>query len=173
MKKKKPNGHHDQGAASPLSGEPAHALALAEGERMSEDDFDRELEDLLVKHERLVLKPYRCTAGKLTIGVGRTLDDNGITVPEAKMLLRHDLTRTRFALEKVLPGFLALSKPRRMALIDMCFNLGLPRFLQFKQMLAAVVAGDFNRAAKEMLSSAWATQVGQRAQTLATMMQEG
>lgn len=139
---------------------------------MNDTDFDRELEQLLVKHERLVLKPYRCTAGKLTIGVGRNLDDNGITVVEAKMLLRHDLTRTRFALEKVFPGFLGLSKPRRMALIDMCFNLGLPRFLQFKKMLAAVVAGDFNRAADEMLSSVWAKQVGQRARTLATMMRE-
>ena len=136
-------------------------------------DFDRELEQLLVKHEGLVLKPYRCTAGKLTIGCGRNLDDNGITVLEAKMLLRHDLTQTRFGLEKVFPGFSGLSRPRRMALIDMCFNLGLSRFLQFKQMLAAVVAGDFTRAAEEMLSSRWAEQVGQRAQTLATMMREG
>ncbi len=140
---------------------------------MSEDDFDRELEQLLVKHEGLVLKPYRCTAGKLTIGCGRNLEDNGITVLEAKMLLRHDLTRTRFGLEKALPFFLGLSRPRRLALIDMCFNLGLPRFLQFKQMLAAIADGDFDRAAGEMLSSRWAAQVGQRANTLAAMMREG
>ncbi|NBW16869.1 MAG: lysozyme, partial [Caulobacteraceae bacterium] len=30
-------------------------------------------------HEGERLKPYRCTAGKLTIGVGRNLDDRGIT----------------------------------------------------------------------------------------------
>lgn len=145
---------------------------------MTDDtDFDRELEQLLVKHEGLMLKPYRCTAGKLTIGVGRNLDDNGITVLEAKMLLRSDLTKTRFGLEKVFPGFSGLSRPRRLALIDMCFNLGLPRFLQFKQLLAAVVAGDFGKAAEEMLESKWASQVGkeegERAHTLATMMREG
>ncbi len=27
----------------------------------------------LVRHEGLRLKPYRCTAGKLTIGIGRNL----------------------------------------------------------------------------------------------------
>ena len=140
---------------------------------MNDTDFDRELEQQLIKHEDLRLKPYRCTAGRLTLGVGRNLDDNGITKAEAMMMLRNDLTRTRFGLEKVFPGFLGLSRRRRMALIDMCFNLGLPRFLQFKKMLAAVVARDFSLAAEEMLSSAWAKQVGQRAQTLATMMREG
>lgn len=136
-------------------------------------DFDRELELQLIDHEDIKLKPYRCSAGKLTIGVGRNLDDNGITKAEAMMMLRNDLTQTRFGLEKVFPGFLGLSRPRRRALIDMCFNLGLPRFLQFKKMLAAVVARDFNQAAEEMLSSRWAEQVGQRAHTLATMMREG
>ena len=140
---------------------------------MNDTDFDRELELQLIDHEDIKLKPYRCSAGKLTIGVGRNLDDNGITRAEAMMMLRNDLTRTRFGLEKVFPGFLGLSRRRRMALIDMCFNLGLPRFLQFKQMLAAVVACDFKRAAEEMLSSVWAKQVGQRARTLATMMREG
>lgn len=140
---------------------------------MNQDEFDRELEQQLIKHEDLRLKPYRCPAGKLTIGVGRNLDDNGISKAEAMVLLRNDILATRFSLEKVLPGFLALSPRRRMALIDMCFNLGLPGFLRFKHMLAAIVAGDFNRAADEMLSSDWANQVDQRAQTLATMMREG
>lgn len=140
---------------------------------MTQDEFDRELELQLIDHEGLRLTPYRCTAGKLTIGVGRNLDDNGISITEAKILLRNDILATRLRLEKAVSGFLALSPRRRRALIDMCFNLGLPRFLQFKNMLAAVVAGDFNRAADEMLASAWANQVGQRAQTLATMMREG
>lgn len=135
--------------------------------------FDRALEQQLIGHEDLRLKPYRCSAGKLTIGVGRNLDDNGISRVEAMMMLRNDITSTRFALEKAVPGFLGLSSQRRRALIDMCFNLGLPRFLQFKQMLAAIAEGDFDRAAGEMLSSRWAAQVGQRANTLAAMMREG
>lgn len=88
-------------------------------------------------------------------------------------MLRNDILTCRLQLERIHPGFLALSLRRRRVLIDMCFNLGLPRLLRFKKMLAAVVARDFNLAAEEMLSSVWAKQVGQRAQTLATMMREG
>lgn len=143
----------------------------------TDTDSDRDLELQLIKHEDLRLKPYRCSAGKLSLGVGRNLDDNGISRAEAMMMLRNDITSTRFALEKAVPCFLGLSTQRRRALIDMCFNLGLPRFLQFKQMLAAINVGDFNGAADEMLNSKWAAQVGkepgQRAHTLATMMREG
>ena len=140
---------------------------------MSRDQFDRELEQQLIQHEGLHLKPYHCPAGKLTIGVGRNLEANGISKHEAMTLLRNDITQTRFRLEKVIHSFQSLSDRRRMALTDMCFNLGLPRFLKFKKMLSALKAKDFERAADEMLDSRWANQVGQRAMTLATMMREG
>ncbi|MDY0127369.1 MAG: hypothetical protein RBR69_04500 [Candidatus Cloacimonadaceae bacterium] len=41
------------------------------------------IKEQLVRHEGLRLKPYRCTAGKLTIGIGRNLNDCGITQSEA------------------------------------------------------------------------------------------
>ena len=41
------------------------------------------IEEQLILHEGLRLKPYRDTVGKLTIGVGRNLDDVGITRAEA------------------------------------------------------------------------------------------
>ncbi|MFA6660842.1 MAG: lysozyme, partial [Bacilli bacterium] len=37
------------------------------------------IKEQLVRHEGLRLKPYRCTADKLTIGIGRNLDDCGIS----------------------------------------------------------------------------------------------
>ena len=36
--------------------------------------------ELIKYHEKYRRFPYRCTAGKLTIGYGWNLDDNGITV---------------------------------------------------------------------------------------------
>ena len=36
------------------------------------------IKEQLVRHEGLRLKPYRCTAGKLTIGIGRNLDGRSI-----------------------------------------------------------------------------------------------
>lgn len=140
---------------------------------MPDPEFDHALEQQLIRHEGLSLKPYRCPAGKLTIGVGRNLEDNGISRYEAMLLLRSDLAGVRMALERAIPGFLVLSDRRRLALIDMCFNLGLPRLWEFKRMRSAIAARDFDRAAAEMLDSAWAEQVGRRAQTLAAMMREG
>jgi len=37
------------------------------------------LVDQIIEHEGLKLKPYHCPAGKLTIGVGRNLEDKGIS----------------------------------------------------------------------------------------------
>jgi len=45
----------------------------------------------LVRHEGLRLKPYRCTAGKLTIGNGCNLDDRSISQKEAYAMLERDL----------------------------------------------------------------------------------
>ena len=38
------------------------------------------LTSALRRDEGCVLNPYRCTAGKLTIGIGRNLDDVGISL---------------------------------------------------------------------------------------------
>ena len=55
------------------------------------DAFMNRIKSQLVRHEGLRLKPYRCTAGKLTIGVGRNLDDCGISQKEAYVLLEGDI----------------------------------------------------------------------------------
>lgn len=129
--------------------------------------------NMIIAHEGLKLKPYRCTAGKLTIGVGRNLEDVGITEEEALYLLKNDINR----ILKLLPVFIKcwdeLSERRKMALVDMCFNLGMKGLLSFKKMLAALEEEDYNRAADEMLDSKWASQVKTRAEELAAMMREG
>lgn len=135
--------------------------------------FSDELEKQLIDHEGLRLKPYRCPAGKLTIGVGRNLDGGGISKEEALMLLRNDIGEAIAVCSQLFPLFQDLSDRRQRALIDMAFNLGETRFRKFVRLRAAVVRGDFAGAADEMLKSKWAAQVGKRAQTLAAMMREG
>ena len=127
---------------------------------------------VVMRHEGVRLYPYRDTVGKLTIGVGRNLDDVGISEEEAQLLLRNDLTQISAELAAQ-PWFSTLDRARRLALIDMGFNLGLPRLLQFKRMIAALEAGDWQRAADEMLDSRWAAQVGARARELAAIVQSG
>ena len=56
-----------------------------------DEEFHKKLANQLIKHEGLRLTPYRCPAGRLTIGIGRNLEDKGITEKEAVMLLKNDI----------------------------------------------------------------------------------
>jgi lysozyme len=55
----------------------------------------------------------------------------------------------------------------------MIFNIGMPRFKQFKKMIAALEEGDWSEAANQMMDSKWAKQVGKRAERLRDMMETG
>ncbi len=127
--------------------------------------------ELVKKHEGLRLKPYECTAGKLSIGYGRNLDDNGISQAEADTMLENDLDAVYARLDR-LDWFANISAVRQAVLADMCFNLGWPRLSGFRKMLAAVSRGDYDRAAEEMLDSRWRHQVGERALYLARVMRD-
>lgn len=134
----------------------------------------KELAKKLIKlHEGLKLKPYECPSGYITIGYGRNIQQNGITLAEAEMLLDNDIERVIKELEKWPSVFNELSENRKAALIDMSYNLGFNKLFQFRNFLAALQKKDFDLAAKEMLDSKWAAQVGNRATVLANMMKEG
>lgn len=134
---------------------------------------DREaLRRQLLKHEGLRLKPYVDTVGKLTIGIGRNLEDRGITEAEARYLLDNDINACINDL-LTLTWFPDLDPIRQRVFVDLCFNLGVKRLREFTKMLDAAAAQDWPRAAAELLTSKYATQVGQRAQTLAAMLRTG
>jgi lysozyme len=121
----------------------------------------------LKRHEGFRSKPYKCSAGKLTIGYGRNLDDVGINQSEALELLRQDVARARKDVLKHISGADLLDDVRLNVLINMCFNLGIYKLLLFRKTLRAVQDLDFDKAAEEMLNSVWANQVGVRAAELA------
>jgi lysozyme len=124
----------------------------------------------VMAHEGFRQKPYLCTAGKLTIGYGRNLDDNGLTQAESLALLLNDLAECEKDLQSF-PWWDGLSAARKHALLDMRYNLGPTRFRGFKKMLKALDAGNFAEAAAQMRDSKWARQVPQRAETLAKMVE--
>lgn len=133
----------------------------------------QKLKGLLVHHESYRQFPYTDTTGHLSIGIGRNLTDRGITHTEAFYLLDDDIVYFNNKLNYYLPFFINLSENRQIALINMCFNLGIQGFLGFKDMISALEAHDYERAAKEMLDSKWAQQVGERAICLANIMRTG
>jgi lysozyme len=131
------------------------------------------VEMLIKRHEGLRLKPYTDTVGKLTIGYGHNLSDLGLRPDEAEYLFVNDLDRATAELLQRLPWIAMLDEVRHAVLIDMSFNLGIGGLLGFKQTLASVQRGDYEAAAKGMMRSKWATQVGGRASRLAMMMRSG
>ncbi|MGN7613921.1 glycoside hydrolase family protein [Magnetococcales bacterium HHB-1] len=147
--------------------------ATQHGEQVATQINLERMKEQLSQHEGLRLKPYRCTAGKLTIGVGRNLDDNGISKAEALHLLGNDINRVISELNNSFHWFETLDEIRKRVLIDMAFNLGITTLRRFKRMLRAVEAGNYPLAAKEMLDSRWARQVGRRATKLSQMMSTG
>jgi lysozyme len=129
--------------------------------------------DQLRQDEGIRAKPYKDSVGKLTIGIGRNLDDVGLSPYEINILLESDLIRAEDAAMKCFDNFASLSDARKAVLMNMAFNLGQPRLSEFKKLKSAVEANDWDWAAKEMLSSKWSEQVGMRAQRLAKAMREG
>lgn len=128
---------------------------------------------LLKLHEGVRLKPYLDTVGKLTIGVGRNLDDKGITEEEADYLLSNDISAVWLSLVSRLEFFSRLDTVRQAVLLDMGVNLGVNGLIAFRKTIVLVAGGRYAGASIEMLDSVWAKQVGQRAQRLAEMMRSG
>lgn len=126
----------------------------------------------LTRDEGQRLKPYRDTVGKLTLGVGRNLDDVGISEAESDFLLESDIRRVCDGLDAHLHWWRDLDETRQRIIANMAFNLGVPGLLDFKNTLHYIQNRDFDEAAREMLASKWATQVGERAKRLAKLMRD-
>ena len=129
-------------------------------------------EAYIQQEEGFRAKPYRCTSGKLTIGIGWNLDA-GITWEEAVMIFRHRLDGIQTHLRVRLPWFPKLNEARQAALISMAFQMGIQGLLSFRRTLASIGSGDYEQASREMLDSKWARQTPARAQRTAYMMRYG
>jgi lysozyme len=147
----------------------------------------------LIHHEGLVLQVYQDTLGIDTIGIGRNLEDRGITDEEledmgitldhiyeygiteadAILLAENDVQIVEDELIRAHPCVDGLDAVRQLILVDMAFNMGVPRLCKFKKMWEAIHNEDFSTASKEMLDSRWANQVKLRATKLAHSMYSG
>lgn len=128
---------------------------------------------ILIEDEGLRLKPYKCSEGKLTIGVGRNLDANGISEDEAMYMLEHDINKAKRAAKGLVERFDALSDDIKIVLVSMVFQMGAYGVSKFQNMLQAIEIGAYDVAAVEMLESRWARQTPNRAKRLAERMKNG
>ena len=129
----------------------------------------------LRRHEGVRTHAYLCSENKITVGVGRNLDENGgigLSNDEIDYLLKNDIERCRYELD-ALSWFSDLDSVRQDALVNLCFNLGMTRLLGFRKAMAAMAIGDYSTAADEFMDSKWATQVGSRADEVTEMIRTG
>jgi len=111
--------------------------------------------------------------GHPTIGVGRLLTEGrGITEAEVNFLLMNDINDVMSEAAQF-DWYAGLNSARKAVVISMIFNMGLPRFSKFEKTIAHIAAGDYTKAADEMLDSRWAEQVGSRANELSKQMATG
>tara|TARA_B100000780_G_C21103897_1_gene445615 strand:- start:1268 stop:1708 length:441 start_codon:yes stop_codon:yes gene_type:complete len=138
-----------------------------------------QLSKMLTAHEGVETHAYKCTADKITIGVGRNIDPKGgigLTSREIEFLLLNDIERVEEELSVSLPWTIDLvmfDTVRYDAFVDICFNLGMPRLLKFKKALAASEEHNWDEAADEFMNSRWAKQVGKRAVEICAMIRTG
>lgn len=117
--------------------------------------------------------PFTDTVGKLTIGVGRNLTDKGISQAEADFMLANDISEALAQLQQAWPWTDNIAEARRGALANLLFNMGFANLKGFVNMLGYARAGMWTEAAKHLLQSKYATQVGDRAVRLAKQLETG
>lgn len=136
----------------------------------------QKLIEMLKRHEGVESHAYKCTSGKLTIGVGRNIDPKGgigLSMDEIEYLLSNDILRCIKELSTEYSWFGDLDEVRQEAIIDIFLNLGATKFRCFKRALSAMEAGNFATASTEFLDSRWAKQVGGRALELTDIIRTG
>ena len=116
---------------------------------------------------------YTASVGKITIGYGRNLSDRGLSDSEAAFLLNNDMADVVEECRREFQWFDKLDDVRQEVILNMVFNLGMPKFKKFKKTITYIEQRNFTMASEEMLNSKWARQVGSRALELSHEMQFG
>lgn len=117
--------------------------------------------------------PYKCPAGKLTIGWGRNIQEKGISLEEANFLFHNDFKEAEEIARKFCyTGWEALSYVRQGVIINMAFNMGASRLSKFINLRAGIIKGDIARCVRSLEGSLWYKQVGNRAPELVRIFKE-
>lgn len=139
-------------------------------------------EEELILDEGIRLRPYRCTQGVLTIGVGHVIlaadhltEHDSVNLEWVGRTLHRDIMTAWNGCVKIfdLWNLESMSEPRQRALVNMCFQMGETKLRGFKRMIAAILKGDWEQAKIECLDSRYARQTPRRARRVAEVLRTG
>ena len=136
---------------------------------MNIENLRKELElDEGVKYEI-----YNDHLGYATFGIGHLVIDSdpehgqeiGTVVSKDRVIeaFNNDVQIVLSDCERLYNDFNVLPEEVQLIIANMMFNMGRPRLSKFKGMKAGVDSKDWNKAADEMIDSAWYRQVPNRA----------
>lgn len=137
-------------------------------------------ENMIIQDEGFRSFPYKDTEGEWTIGFGSNMSNimhmlpyfarRGITKIQALEWLHRDINNALTDIGRTLPWVNDLEPAQKIALINMCYNLGLEKLLGFKNFLHSLENLDIDLAIKELYNSKWATQVKTRADRISVLL---
>ncbi len=170
-------------AVGDLPPPPPALIQKAEDTRLTFDD----ILDFIKQHEGYRHRVYKDTLGVPTIGIGLNLTrpdarkiissvgsnydkilkgEESLTDNQIKEIFKITLNIAYKDAKLWIPKFDSLPKEIKLAVLDMSFNLGYPRLSKFVKTKDFILKGNYKNAALEIQQSKWATQVGQRVQSL-------
>ena len=131
------------------------------------------IKEQLIRHEGRRTRPYVDTVGKITIGIGHNLTDNGLPDFIIDLLYEHDMKGVIQNLDTNLSWWREQPENIRNALMDLCFNMGIGGLLGFHRFLQALKDKNYLNAAMELQDSRWFQQVGFRGPELVNQVRNG
>jgi lysozyme len=145
------------------------------------------LRKLIKRFEGCSLIPYKCPAGRTTIGYGWNVESNplppdidahlkehgSITKAMAEELLDIAVSRSIADCRRLYPDFDSYSENRRNALTDMMYNMGYGTLSKFRISNRFVREQKWQEAADNFMHSKWARQVKSRAITVCDLLRYG
>ena len=135
-----------------------------------------QLRETLKIDEGVKYEIYNDHLGYPTFGIGHLVvesdEEHGkpvgtpITEERVNAVFDKDVAVMVDEAKKIFPDLDSLPEEAKQVIVNMTFNMGRPRLSKFKKFIAGVNAGDWDKAAVEMMDSRWAKQVGARAERL-------
>ena len=141
---------------------------------MTKIKWKEQASELVKKNEGLRLRLYKCPAGKLTIGYGHNIEDNGINNACAEFIFNEDLSNCIRVAEEIFGKtfFGNLKDNAKVVIVDMLFNLGSTKFLTFKKFIRCVKNYDYEGAGNEIVNSKAYKQNTRRYKELSKLIKE-
>ena len=135
-----------------------------------------EVKQRIKEHEGFRDTVYSDSLGFATIGYGHLVlptDDfiKGVEYPKEDLekLFELDFNEALQSANDLLEE-IEVPETIKGVICEMCFQLGKPRVMKFKKMWEGLEAGDYNKAADEMIDSAWHKQTTSRCESLAELV---